>query len=108
MEYFVGWGRGGDLPPGYEWYASVSQNKEELAKRLKFDYLLENHMLLCGTPERFVDTIEQYRQAGADQIIMGMTIGNIPHDEVLSSIKLVGEEVIPAFQDAPAVAVSLT
>lgn len=104
MEYFVGWGRGGNLPPGYEWYAEVSHNQEELSTRLKFDYLLENHMLLCGTPERFIETIELYREAGADQIIMGNTIGTIPHAEVLSSIRLIGREVIPAFREGSTVA----
>jgi alkanesulfonate monooxygenase SsuD/methylene tetrahydromethanopterin reductase-like flavin-dependent oxidoreductase (luciferase family) len=97
MQYFLGWGRGEDLPPGYEWYAEVSQNKEEMAKRLKFDFLVENHMMACGSPEDMSKTIQMYKDAGADQIIMGMAVGRIPHENVLSNLKLIGKEVIPLF-----------
>ena len=28
MEYFLQWGEGRDLPPGYEWYAEAAQNSD--------------------------------------------------------------------------------
>ena len=99
IETFAQWSRQPNPPAGYEWYAEVSRNSEEMAKRAKIDYLLENNMLLCGSPETIRRTISMFADAGADQIIMGTTIWGISHEDVLSSLRLCGEQVIPAFSE---------
>jgi alkanesulfonate monooxygenase SsuD/methylene tetrahydromethanopterin reductase-like flavin-dependent oxidoreductase (luciferase family) len=99
MEYFLRWGKGGELPPGYEWYAEISKNRD-MAYKMKFDYLYENKMILCGSPDTISGVIERFRQAGANQIIMGKQLGSVSNEEVLKSIKLVGEKVIPQFAAA--------
>jgi alkanesulfonate monooxygenase SsuD/methylene tetrahydromethanopterin reductase-like flavin-dependent oxidoreductase (luciferase family) len=98
MEYFLHWGRGGALPAGYEWYAAASQSAGA-ADRVKFDYLFENGMILCGSPDTICGHIAKYQSIGATQMIMGTQIGGIPHDEAMKSIKLTGEAVIPQFRN---------
>jgi alkanesulfonate monooxygenase SsuD/methylene tetrahydromethanopterin reductase-like flavin-dependent oxidoreductase (luciferase family) len=97
MEFFLHWGRGGQLPPGYEWYAAAANNPNT-AERIKFDYLFENGMILCGSPDTVSEQIFKYQAAGANQMIMGTQIGRIPHEEALRSIRLIGEQVIPRFR----------
>lgn len=97
MEYFLQWGRGGELPPGYEWYAEASQNSAKLANHMKFDYLLENGMVLVGTPDTISENIARYRDAGVNQIITGTQFGHLGQDEVLGSIRLFAEAVMPNF-----------
>lgn len=97
MEFFLHWGRGGQLPPGYEWYAAASQSKGT-ADRLKFDYLFEHGMILCGSPDTICEQIAKYEKVGATQMIMGTQINQIPHEEAMKSIKLTGEAVIPQFR----------
>ncbi len=99
MEYFLRWGKGGQMPPGYEWYAEAAKNSERIAKHLKFDYLLEQGMLLVGTPDTISANIERYRDAGATQIICGTQLGTIAHEEAMSSIRMFGEKVMPNFAD---------
>jgi alkanesulfonate monooxygenase SsuD/methylene tetrahydromethanopterin reductase-like flavin-dependent oxidoreductase (luciferase family) len=99
MEYFLQWGRGGELPPGYEWYAEASQNSEKLSQHLKIDYLLENGMALVGTPDTICANIERYRNVGVTQIITGTQFGAIGQEDVLDSIRLFAEGVMPNFTD---------
>ena len=97
MEFFLHWGRGGTLPPGYEWYAQASRSGD-IAEHLKFDYLFEHGMILCGSPDTICERIARYEAAGATQMIMGTQINRIPHEDAMRSIRLTGEAVIPQFR----------
>jgi alkanesulfonate monooxygenase SsuD/methylene tetrahydromethanopterin reductase-like flavin-dependent oxidoreductase (luciferase family) len=97
-EFFLQWGRGGTMPPGYEWYAEASQHTEAVATRKKFDYLVDNGMALVGRPETVIDVIETYRAAGADQIIVGSQLGAMAHEDVVRSLRLMGDRVLPKFR----------
>jgi len=103
MEFFLHWGRGGALPPGYEWYAQIAKGANP-ADNLKFDHLFEHGMILCGSPDTICEQIAKYEAIGTTQMIMGMQIGRIAHDDVLKSIKLTGEAVIPQFRKGRAAA----
>lgn len=102
MKYFLHWGRGGDLPPGYEWYAEAAANSAALAEHLKFDYLVENGMVLCGSPDTINGLIKEHEDIGATQIVLGTQLGTISHEDTLSSIRLFGEQVLPNFAAATA------
>jgi alkanesulfonate monooxygenase SsuD/methylene tetrahydromethanopterin reductase-like flavin-dependent oxidoreductase (luciferase family) len=82
---------------GYEWYHKVADNFDKLAASRNFDYLLDGGMLLCGTPEDLIETIERFRAVGTTQMILGTAIGGISHEQVMRSIELIGAEVIPHF-----------
>jgi alkanesulfonate monooxygenase SsuD/methylene tetrahydromethanopterin reductase-like flavin-dependent oxidoreductase (luciferase family) len=99
MEYFLRWGRGGDVPPGYEWYAEAARRSRKIAEHLKFDHLLEQGMLLVGSPATIAANVKRYADAGATQIICGTQLGTISHEDALRSIRTFGEEVLPVFTD---------
>ncbi|MCW2493787.1 MAG: class flavin-dependent oxidoreductase, partial [Frankiales bacterium] len=58
-------------------------------------YLIENGMVLVGSPATITKTIEEFKDTGATQMLVAMQLGAIPHEKVLESIKLFGSEVIP-------------
>jgi alkanesulfonate monooxygenase SsuD/methylene tetrahydromethanopterin reductase-like flavin-dependent oxidoreductase (luciferase family) len=97
LKSFLGWaGSGQEVPKGYEWYVDVATNASEGSAR-NFDYLLDNGMILCGTPDDLIETIGRFETIGTTQMLLGTSIGDIAHDEVLRSIELIGTEVIPHF-----------
>jgi alkanesulfonate monooxygenase SsuD/methylene tetrahydromethanopterin reductase-like flavin-dependent oxidoreductase (luciferase family) len=98
-EFFLHWGRGGTLPPGYEWYAEASTHAHAVAERQKFDYLVNNGMALVGRPETVIEVVQNYRDVGADQIIVGTQLGAMKHEDTLTSLRLMGEQVLPKFSD---------
>ena len=68
------------------------------ASEVTYDDLL--HRLAFGTPEAVVEKIQQYRE---DLGITGISLdvnpgGQIPHDKVMNSLRLLAEEVVPAFK----------
>ena len=68
------------------------------AKSTDPEYLSKNGICV-GTPEEVTRTIERYRNVGFDQLVLIPVIGwYTPHEKTMESIRLLGEQVLPAFQ----------
>jgi alkanesulfonate monooxygenase SsuD/methylene tetrahydromethanopterin reductase-like flavin-dependent oxidoreductase (luciferase family) len=98
IDVFLRWGEHKELPPGYEWYAKALKAAGSLSERMKLDYLIENKMILVGSPDTLCEIVKDFREAGATQMITAMQLGNIQQEDVMSSIRLFGEQVIPNFR----------
>jgi len=98
MRFFLNWGSKSEPPPGYEWYAEVSRKGEDMARRMKWDFLYENDMIVAGDPDHVCEVIQKFADAGVTQILMATTVGTITHEQAMATIKLVGEAVIPQFR----------
>ena len=55
---------------------------------------------LIGTPDKVAEGVQAYVDIGADQIICLVQAGRIPHEDIMASLKLFGEEVMPRFTRA--------
>ncbi|MEE9286137.1 MAG: LLM class flavin-dependent oxidoreductase [Dehalococcoidia bacterium] len=64
------------------------------------DARIEHGYALCGNPEEVIKQIAPYQEIGCDQLVFGVP-GNLPHDVVLESIRVFGEQVIPKFDTEP-------
>jgi alkanesulfonate monooxygenase SsuD/methylene tetrahydromethanopterin reductase-like flavin-dependent oxidoreductase (luciferase family) len=62
------------------------------------DELLADGMAIGGNPDSICRQVERWAEAGLDQLIFVLQAGNTTHDQVLRSIDLIGEKVIPRFQ----------
>jgi alkanesulfonate monooxygenase SsuD/methylene tetrahydromethanopterin reductase-like flavin-dependent oxidoreductase (luciferase family) len=62
------------------------------------DQLLADGMALGGNPDSICRQVEQWAEAGLDQMIFVLQAGNTTHDQVLRSIDLIGEKVLPRFE----------
>jgi alkanesulfonate monooxygenase SsuD/methylene tetrahydromethanopterin reductase-like flavin-dependent oxidoreductase (luciferase family) len=51
-----------------------------------------------GNPDTVIKVLKKYQEAGIDQILCFMQMGNLAHARVMDSIKLFGRYVIPYFQ----------
>lgn len=98
VDHFLRWGAKRELPPGYEWYATALKKGAVRSGSAKFEYLLENGMILVGAPDTIAATIRGFRDAGATQMLVAMQLGDIPHEQTMRSIRLFGQEVIPAVE----------
>lgn len=58
--------------------------------------------VIVGDPEHCARKVEEVRKLGVDQLITFQQCGRIPHDRIMQSIRLFGEEAMPAFQPDPA------
>jgi alkanesulfonate monooxygenase SsuD/methylene tetrahydromethanopterin reductase-like flavin-dependent oxidoreductase (luciferase family) len=67
------------------------------------DQLLEDGMAIGGNPDSICRQVEKWADAGLDQMIFVLQAGNTTHDQVMRSIDLIGEKVIPRFAAQEAV-----
>lgn len=63
------------------------------------DELIANGMALGGNADTLSRQIERWAQAGLDQMIFMIQAGRTTHDQVMRSIEIIGEKVIPRFRD---------
>lgn len=59
------------------------------------DFLLnETPSVMIGTPDDFIKRSRDLEERGVDELLL--RIDGVPHEDIMRSIKLIGEEVIPA------------
>lgn len=64
------------------------------------DYFLENTPgMMIGSPDYFIRTIKRLQGLGFEEIILRIDAQTIPHEALMRSIRLVGEHVIPEFNN---------
>jgi alkanesulfonate monooxygenase SsuD/methylene tetrahydromethanopterin reductase-like flavin-dependent oxidoreductase (luciferase family) len=61
------------------------------------DGLIEGGYMLCGTPDEVAEQITKWGDVGMDQLVFGLPIEGLHHDEVLEVLELFGDKVIPEF-----------
>jgi len=84
---------------GYEYYHQLTQDPEFLQQFARpYEERLQDRYSLVGTPDKVAEGIAAYTEVGVDQIIGIVQVGRIPHDDILKSIRLFGEEVLPRFR----------
>jgi alkanesulfonate monooxygenase SsuD/methylene tetrahydromethanopterin reductase-like flavin-dependent oxidoreductase (luciferase family) len=64
------------------------------------EHLIQEELLICGDPDEVLQQCKRWEQAGADQLSFGIPIG-VRSDDVLQTIRLVGEHVIPKIDSDP-------
>jgi alkanesulfonate monooxygenase SsuD/methylene tetrahydromethanopterin reductase-like flavin-dependent oxidoreductase (luciferase family) len=81
-------------------YAKDLQNTAEggLLDLLTLEYLADSGACVLGTPEQCLEMCRRYEEAGVDLLLCLVNPYKIPHDAVMRTIQLMGEEVIPKFR----------
>ena len=60
-----------------------------------FDEAYAGRMMIIGDPDDCIRQVNDYEKAGVTMIQGAFQLGGMPHDMVMDSIKLFGDEVIP-------------
>lgn len=76
----------------------VQSVNDKIARRSN-DELIADAMAIGGNPDTVCRQVERWAEAGLDQMIFMLQAGNTTHEQVLRSIELIGEKVIPRFAD---------
>ncbi|HZN15668.1 MAG TPA: LLM class flavin-dependent oxidoreductase [Acidimicrobiales bacterium] len=72
-------------------------HKTGLLDHLNFDYLHDSGSCIVGDPDECIETAKRYEAAGCDLLLCLVNPYKIPHDDVMQSIELLGQHVIPEF-----------
>jgi alkanesulfonate monooxygenase SsuD/methylene tetrahydromethanopterin reductase-like flavin-dependent oxidoreductase (luciferase family) len=98
---FVPWAKSENVPPSYQYYQTLAQMVEQRlaqADGSEFDQAWQSGALAIGSPERVRNVVQKYADAGVDQLILLVQAGRISHASCMQTIRLFGEEIIPAFR----------
>jgi len=64
---------------------------------LNMDYIYDSGAGVVGDPDRCIDICKRYEAVGCELLFCLLNPYNIPHEEVMHSIELLGKHVIPEF-----------
>jgi alkanesulfonate monooxygenase SsuD/methylene tetrahydromethanopterin reductase-like flavin-dependent oxidoreductase (luciferase family) len=87
--------QGRQVPDSYKFAVSAIQ-QERTGKT--FEDHIKSGAFAMGNPDTVIKVLEKYREAGVDQILCFMQMGNLAHSRIMDSIKLFGRYVIPYFK----------
>jgi alkanesulfonate monooxygenase SsuD/methylene tetrahydromethanopterin reductase-like flavin-dependent oxidoreductase (luciferase family) len=98
---FVPWAKSENVPPSYQYYktlAAMVEQRLEQSDGSEFQQAWESGAIAIGSPERVRKVVENYAKTGVDQLILLVQAGRISHESCMQTIRLFGEEIIPAFK----------
>ena len=87
--------QGRAVPDSYKFAVSAIQT--ERTEKTAEDHLASGAFAM-GNPDTVIEVLKGYQEAGVDQILCFMQMGNLAHTRTMDSIKLVGRHVIPFFK----------
>ncbi|MCY0992912.1 LLM class flavin-dependent oxidoreductase [Nannocystis sp. ILAH1] len=70
---------------------------EEVSPEEVYDALAEQDSLIVGSPETCLRKMQVYADLGIDRLMCFQQVGQLPHDKVMKSIRLIGE-LIPKLE----------
>jgi alkanesulfonate monooxygenase SsuD/methylene tetrahydromethanopterin reductase-like flavin-dependent oxidoreductase (luciferase family) len=82
---------GGEIPPGYEHWASRAQDRRKAAH--------SGTQRLVGSPETVAKRVAELRDSGLTYIFGSFGFPGMPPEKILRAIDLFGREVMPLFAD---------
>jgi alkanesulfonate monooxygenase SsuD/methylene tetrahydromethanopterin reductase-like flavin-dependent oxidoreductase (luciferase family) len=62
------------------------------------DELIDDALVVGGNPDTCARVIERWAEIGLDQMVLLMKAGHTTHDQVMRSLDLFGEKVLPRFR----------
>ena len=93
-ELYQPW-QGRQVPTSYQF--AVNAVQQERVNKTAEDHM-ESGAFAMGDPETVIKVLKKYEEAGVDQILCFMQMGNLAHSRIMDSIKLFGRHVIPYFK----------
>ena len=66
-----------------------------------YDEAIEQGLLICGSPKTCIELVKKQRGEGKVGTLLAMfQFGSLPHELAMKSIRLFGQEVLPAIKEA--------
>ena len=65
---------------------------------LDADTLCDRAVVIAGNPDDCIEALKKHEASGVDQMMVMMQTETIPHEQVMESIRLWGEYIIPEFK----------
>ena len=83
----------GHTDESYKYLTTASRFDPAQITRDYYEFLKEGDLLAVGTPAEALRVARRYY--GADQVLFFLQFGAIPHERVMRSIELIGQQVLP-------------
>ena len=87
-------------PDGITWPHAPASTLIEWTDEM-LDQIIEAGYMLCGNPEEVSEQLEAYQSVGCDQVVFGLPIEGMQHEEIKEMLEIFGDQVIPEFDKDP-------
>jgi len=77
---------------------ALKMTNEGLFDHITMDFLYDSGAGIVGDPDRCIEMAKRYEAVGCELLFCLLNPYNIPHEDVMRSIELIGTHVIPEFE----------
>ena len=77
---------------------ALMAERSGMLDKIRMDDLVGMNAVIAGDPDQCIEMAKKYEEAGVDILLCMVQPGGIPHEDVVRSIELLGEHVLPAFR----------
>lgn len=70
---------------------------EKISNEEVYEHLNEQASVIIGDPDQCKKKMQRYKDIGVDRLMCFQQVGHLPHEQIVKSMRLVGEHLIPAF-----------
>lgn len=94
-ELFLPWAEHRDDPKAQSYKYLTEQSRAGAAAPESVADRAAKGVLAIGSPDDIVETIRRYESMGVDQVMTWVQFGGLPHEQIMQSMRLIGEQVLP-------------
>ncbi len=94
-ELFLPWAEEGATDRADSYKYLTEQSRTGAAAQDSVEERARKGVLAIGTPDDLVEIIKRYESMGVDQVMTWVQFGGLPHDKIMESLRLMGEQVLP-------------
>lgn len=76
-------------------------NSRLYARHASYEECLQRGVIACGDPDEVTERLQRLVNTGIDHLMLIFNYGAMPTDEIMKTMKLTMEEVVPRLTDAP-------
>ncbi len=94
----------GKAPASYSWFMDYWAEHYKIMKETKIEDIVAAGGAMIGSPDTCLNVINYLADAGVDEIMLFMQSYTTKHEDVMRSIRLIAEEVMPKVKQTAVVA----
>ena len=103
QQLFTPW-LGGNAPASYAWIMDNWEKNRSVIRETSMEDIVAAGGAIIGSPDTCISVLNYLAEAGVDEVLLFLQSYTTKHEDVMRSIRLLGEEVMPKLKPTAVIA----
>ena len=89
----------GKSPASYSWFMDYWKQNYSRTRETKMEDIVAAGGAVVGSPDTCLNVLNYLADAGVDEVMLFLQSYTTPHEAIMRSLRLLGEEVMPKLKE---------